>query len=112
MSTQLNKIRYQQFVKQAKGIRLAEVHINRVDKRKNVILKYNGRVPKGRSRLTGEWSITKGERDEAAINDEIKTFLNEVRKTFYVHRGEGLEADAFADATMEAKATPIKQSSE
>lgn len=112
MSTQLSKMRFQQFMKQAKGIRLAEIHVNRVDKRKNVVLQYNGRAPKGRTRITGEWLIAKGERDEAAINADIRAFLDEARKTFYVHRGEGLEDETFADAAMEAKGTPIKEASE
>lgn len=111
MSTPLNKMRFQQFVKQAKGVRLAEIHVNREDTPKDVVLKYNGRAPKGRTRLTGKWMILKGNRDEAAIDADVKAFLDEARKTFYVHRGEGLEDESFADTAMEAKGKPIKQAS-
>ena len=43
--SQLNKVRFQQFMRQAKGMRLQEVHVNRVDKRKNIrcLRQINGR---------------------------------------------------------------------
>jgi hypothetical protein len=102
----MNKVRFQQFLKQAKGLRLHEVHVRRINK-KSVILQYNGRASKGKSRLTGEWAIARGERDESAINEDINSFLGQLRKHFFVKRGEGLEDAVFGDEAMEAKATPI-----
>lgn len=105
--SQLNKVRFQQFLRQAKGLQLQEIHVNRVDKRKHVVLQYNGRTPKAKQRLTAEWQIVRGERDEQAIAEDVKAFLEEARKHFFVHRGQGLEGEVYADPTMEAKAKPI-----
>ena len=109
--SQLNKARYLQFMKQAKGMRLSEVHVTRQEKKRHVVLKYNGKAHKTKNRLTGEWQIAKEEREEAAITEDIKSFLAELRKHFFVHRGQGLEGETFADESMEAKATPIKNES-
>lgn len=103
----INKVKYQQFVRQAKGVQVNEVHVKRADKGKTVQLHYNARPPKGRQRLNGVWAIARDEKSEEQIVGEIKEFLGLVRKDFFVKRGEGLQGDALADETMEAKGTPI-----
>lgn len=111
----VNRVRYQQFVRQARGLEVNELHVNRVDKRSAVLLQYNGRSRKGKQRLTGQWTIdrvAKGETDEKTdeqLAAEIKEFLAMARKDFYVRRGEGLSGDAYADAQQEQEATPIKE---
>jgi hypothetical protein len=107
MSSALNKSRFQQFVKQARGQRLTELHVRRVNKKGNAVLQYNGRAPKVKARSTGEWTIVRADRSDEEINADIKAFLELARKHFFITRGEGLEDDAFADEVMEKKATPI-----
>jgi hypothetical protein len=103
----LNKAKFQQFVKQARGQRLTELHVLRVNKKGNAVLQYNGRAPKVKSRSTGEWTIVRADRSDDEVNADIKAFLELARKHFFVTRGEGLEDDVFADEAMEKKATPI-----
>lgn len=111
MSSALNKTRFQQFLKQAKGQRLTELHVRRANKKGNAVLQYNASAKKkGKSRNTGEWTVTRGERSEDEINADIKAFLELARKHFFVTRGEGLEDECFADEAMEKKATPIVSS--
>lgn len=107
MSKALNKVRYQTFLKQARGSEVREVHVSRVDRGKQVVLQYNARPPKGRGRLAGEWSIERGE-DPAAVEAEVRQVLDTLRKDFFVRRGEGLTGDAFADAQQEAPVEPIR----
>lgn len=108
MSKALNKVRYQTFLKQARGNHIQEVHIDRLEKGKHVVLQYTAKPPKGRGKLTGEWSIEKGE-DGAAVDAEVREVLGTLRKHFLVRRGEGLSGEAFADAAQEVPAVePIK----
>jgi hypothetical protein len=111
MSSPLNKSKFQQFVRQAKGAQVFEIHVNRADKGKNAVLHYNGRASKGKNRLTAQWTIPRADRDEADVTKDIQAFLELARKTFYVHRGEGLEDEAYADEAMEAKGKPITSES-
>ncbi len=108
----INRVRFQQFVRQARAAKVQEIHVNRSDKRNAVVLKYNGRAPRGRQRVTGEWTISRGDRDDAAIAKEVQSFLELARKQFFVRGGEGLKDEKFADADMEAKAEPIKKAGE
>jgi hypothetical protein len=103
----VDKMRFQQFVKQAKGSKVFEIHVNREEKKNAILLRYNGRAPKQRTRLTGQWRIEKGEKEEGALQTEIVDFLTLARKHFFVHRGDGLKDEAFADPDQEAEATPI-----
>ena len=105
----VNKVRFQQFLRQARGANVHEIHVNRLVKRNAIVLRYNGRAPKKKQRVTGEWQITKGERDEAEITADIHAFLAMAREHFFVHRGEGLEDEAFADEAMEAKTTQLSK---
>ncbi|MGE0713486.1 MAG: hypothetical protein AB7N76_36420 [Planctomycetota bacterium] len=106
----VNKNRFQLFLRQAKGSKLFELHVNREDRRSEVVLRYNGTAPKQRNRLTGEWRIEKGEKDEAALQAEVKEFLALARAHFLVHRGEGLGDEVYADPTQEAEVKPITKS--
>lgn len=104
----LNKKRFQQFLQQAKGTKVFEIHVNRLDRGKAIVLRYNGKSSgKRANRLTGEWSISRGEKDEATLEGEVKAFLQMAREHFFVHRGEGLDDGRFADEAMEAKGKPI-----
>lgn len=106
----LNKVRYQQFLKQARGADVRDVHVSRVERGKLVVLQYNAR-PKGRGRITAEWAIERGE-DAAAVDNEVREVLGMFRKDFLVRRGEGLTGDAFADATQEAPIEQLKAANE
>ncbi len=108
----MNNVKYKQFVRQAKGANVTEIHINRVDKRSVVQLQYNGRAPKGRNRVNGQWLIDREERPDEAVVEEIKTFLSMARKDFFVRRGEGLEGETYADAKMEEAVKPIVKDKE
>ncbi len=111
MSNPLSKSKFSQFVRQAKGAQVFEIHVNRTNKGKTAVLHYNGRAPKGKTRLTGQWTISRDGRDEEDVVKDVKAFLELARKTFYVHRGEGLEDDSYADEKMEAKGKPITSES-
>ena len=104
----VNKVRYQQFVRRARGANIGEIRVNRVDKKSAVYLKYNGKPPKGRGRLTGEWTVSRDEKSDEQIEEEIKAFLSRARKDFFVRRGDGLGGTAYADAAQEAEAVPQK----
>ncbi len=107
MSLAISKARFKQFLNQARGANVMEVHVNRQNKRNAVVLKYNGKAPKMKTRVTAEWTIPRGELDDAAIDAAIKEFLGMLRKHFFVKRGENLQGDTYADATQEAEAKPI-----
>jgi hypothetical protein len=108
----LNKVKYQQFVRQARGAQISEVHVRRQDKGKAVHVQYNAKARKGRGQLNGVWSIARDEKSDEQIVTEIKTFLDLVRKDFFVKRGEGLQGDALADAKQEAEVKPIVKGDE
>jgi len=101
--SRVNQVRYKNFVQQANGAKIFEIHANREDKTSTVVLKLNGRAPRGKKRITAEWTISKTDKDEAALNGEVKAFLDMARKTFVVHRGAGLEDEQYADPEQEAK---------
>lgn len=101
--SRVNKIRFKQFVQQANGAKIFEIHANRENKTSSVVMKLNGRAPRGRLRITAEWTISTAEKDEATLTAEVKAFLDMARKTFVVHRGTGLEDEIYADAEQEAK---------
>lgn len=101
--SRVNTIRYKNFVQQANGAKIFEIHANREDKTSSVVIKLNGRAPRGKKRITAEWTISKAEKDEAALNAEVKEFLDLARKTFLLHRGTGLEDELYADPEQEAK---------
>lgn len=101
--SRVNKTRFKNFVQQANGAKIFEIHANREDKTSSVVIKLNGRAPRGKKRITAEWTISKTEKDAAALDAEVKEFLDMARKTFLVHRGAGLEDEQFADPEQEAK---------
>lgn len=100
----VNKTRYKNFLQQARGAKIFEIHVNREDKQSAVVLKLNGRAPRGGKRVTGEWTIPKADKDETALTEAVKAFLDQARQSFLVHRGEGLEDEVYADPEQEAKA--------
>jgi len=104
MSDPLNNMKYTQFVRQAKGLGIDDLHVSRGEKKDKVILKYHG-IAKNKTRLNGEWAIPR--KDEAAVATGIKTFLERARKDFFVRRGEGLTGDAFKDEKQDTDVKPI-----
>lgn len=107
----INKVKFQQFVKQAKGQKIFELYVSREDRKSHVLLLFNGRAPRQRNRLNGQWRIDIGDKDAAAVNAEVNEFLATARKHFIVERGTGLEDEVFADAEHEAKVAPITKDS-
>lgn len=103
----LNKVKYKQFLNQARGVEIDELQVRRVDKGKVVLLQYHATSRKGRQRLNGIWSISREGKEEPEIVDAIKEFLTQARKDFFVKRGEGLEGDALADTTQEVESKTI-----
>ncbi|MBL4846702.1 MAG: hypothetical protein JKY65_14365 [Planctomycetes bacterium] len=101
--SRVNKIRYKQFVQQTSGAKVFEIHVNREDKSSAVVLKFNGRAPRGKLRFTGEWTISKTDKDEAALTAEVKEFLDMARKDFLIKRGANLEDEVYADPAQEEK---------
>lgn len=109
MSEAMNKMKWNTFVKQAKGSDITEIHVGREDRGAVVHIKYNGKNRKGGRLVSGEWLIEKGEKDEAAIGAIIKEFLDRARKDFFVRREGGLQGDAFGSKQEDdgLKAKPI-----
>ncbi len=104
----INNVKFQQFLKQARGVQVLELHVSRQDRRKDVLLRYNGKgTGKQGKALVGEWTIARGEKDEAALEAEVQKFLELARKHFVVKRGEGLTDERYADAAQETKVAPI-----
>jgi hypothetical protein len=101
MSDPLNNMKYTQFVRQARGLGIDDLHVSRGEKKDKVVLKYHG-IARNKTRINGEWSIPRA--DEAA---GIKTFLERARKDFFVRRGEGLTGDAFKDEKQDTEVKPI-----
>ena len=101
----ISKARFQQFLRQAKGVQLNEIHVRRQNKKKFVTLQYNGRTLKGKGRMAGEWQIPNDA--EETVTENINAFLAQARKHFFVKRGEGLEGDVYSDAAMDKKVVPI-----
>lgn len=106
MSDQLNKMKYGQFVKQARGLGISEVSVTRAEKRDKVVLQYHG-IAKSKQRINGEWAVPKGEKTADAVEAGVKEFLAKARKDFFVRRGEGLTGDAYKDAAQEVDVKPI-----
>src|SRR5579871_3100727 len=107
MSETMNKVKWQQFVKQAKGLNIAEAHVKREDRGPTtVVLKYNGRARNGRI-VSGEWVVESKDKDEAFVTSAIKEFLDRARKEFFVKRESGLEGNAYA-STQEDEAKKAK----
>jgi hypothetical protein len=104
----LNKVKWNTFVKQAKGSDITEIHVGREERGPLVVLKYNGKNRKG-GRVTGEWAIDREGKDDAALAAAIKDLLERARKDFFVRREGGLQGDAFGSKQEEEgfKAKPI-----
>ena len=107
----LNKVKYKQFLNQARGAQIQEVHVRRQNKGKAVQVQYQARARKGRGLLNGVWSIPRADKSEDQITGEIKEVLDMLRKDFYVKRGDGLSGDALADAAQEVEVKQIKAES-
>ena len=105
----MDKMRFQQFVKQAKGNKIFEIQVSREDKASAVVLSYKGKAHRQRNVLNGRWTIKKGEQDDAALTQAVQDFLAMARKHFIVQRGPGLEDEAYADAAQEQKVEQIKK---
>jgi hypothetical protein len=112
MSEAVNKRKYMLFVKQAKGATVSEVHVSREDRGTNVVLKYNGTAPRYGKRMTGDWLIDAKGKEPAKVDEEIRAFLERVRKDFFVRREAGLAGEAYKSKQDEeaAKAKPLEQS--
>ena len=104
MSDPLNNMKYTQFVRQAKGLGIDDLHVSRGAKKDKVVLKYHG-IAKNKTRINGEWAIPR--KDEAEVATGIKAFLERARKDFFVRRGEGLSGDAFKDEKQDTEVKPI-----
>jgi hypothetical protein len=112
VSDQLNKMKYAQFVKQARGVDVTEITVTKGEKRDKVVLTYVG-TARNRQRLHGEWAIPRGERSADDVKADIQKFLAQARKDFFVRRGQGLDQDdAFKDAAQEVEVKTIQNEAE
>ena len=69
MSDPLNNMKYTQFVRQAKGLGIDDLHVSRGEKKDKVVLKYHG-IARNKTRVNGEWAIPrKDEADEPLEHD-------------------------------------------
>ncbi len=48
--SKLSLAKFNQFVNQARGQNVHELHVNRQDRRKEILLRYNGKAPKKKRR--------------------------------------------------------------
>lgn len=111
---QMNKVKYQQFVKQAKGSDITEIHVDRESRGTVVVVKYNGKNRKGGRIVQAEWLIDRSEKDEAKVDAEIRAFLDRARKDFFVRREPGLQGESFTSKQEEEglRAKPIVKEGE
>lgn len=104
----MNRLKYTQFVRQARGNDITDVQVSRADRRDKVVLKYLGTAKKSKQRLVGEWAVPRAERTDEQVNDDIRKFLEQARKDFFVRRGEGLQGDEWKDAAQEVEVKTIQ----
>lgn len=97
----LNRMKWFQFVKQAKGLNITDMHVKREDRGSHAFLKYNGRARNGRI-IQGEWNV-EGD-DAAAVDASVKAFLELARKEFFVKREGSLAGEGFKSAQDDAAA--------
>ena len=107
MANPVNSRKWMLFVKQAKGSNVTEIHVAREDRAGHAVLKYNGKARNGRI-MTGEWVMDK-EAEAAAVDAEIRDFLERARKNFFVRREGGLGGDSWKSKQEEEaeKAKPL-----
>jgi hypothetical protein len=98
MASPINGKNWTLFVKQAKGLGIDAVHVTREDRGAIVLLKYNGKARNGRI-VSGEWKVeTKNgdaAKEPAAIDGEIREFLEKARKSFFVKREGSLAGEVY-----------------
>ncbi len=97
----MNKVKWQTFVRQAKGADITEIHVDREERAAAVLVKYNGKNRKGGRVVTGEWVVEKAGKDAVAVAAAIHAFLDRARKDFFVKREPGLSGDSFASKQEE-----------
>jgi hypothetical protein len=113
VSDQLNKVKYAQFIKQARGNDITDIQVSRVDRKDKVVLQYVGTAKKSRQRFVGEWAVARTDRTEDDVKADIRKFLDHARKEFFVRRGQGLEGDDYKDAAQDVDAVkPLTSSSD
>jgi hypothetical protein len=110
VSEQLNKVKYGQFIKQARGNDITDIQVSRVDRKDKVVLQYVGTAKKSRQRFVGEWAVARAERADEDVKADIRKFLDQARKDFLVRRGQGLEGDEYRDAAQDVDAVKPLQS--
>ena len=113
MSDQLNKVKYAQFIKQARGNDITDIQVSRVDRKDKVVLQYVGTAKKSKQRFVGEWSVSRTDRKDEEVKAEIGKFLEHARKDFLVRRGQGLEGEEYKNAAQDVDAVkPLTSSDE
>ena len=98
MSDAINKKKWMLFVKQAKGLDIAEIRIGREDRGGKAHLKYNAKAPRFGRMVVGEWLVELEGKDAAGVEGEIKAFLDKARKEFFVKREAGLTGEGYRAA--------------
>ena len=100
----MNRVKYAQFVKQARGNDITDIQVSRLDKKDKVLIQYVGTARKSKQRFLGEWAVARGERKDDEVKADIRKFLAQARKDFLVKRGQGLEGDDYHDAAQDVEA--------
>ena len=108
----MNRLKYAQFVKQARGNDITDIQVTRVDRKDKVVLQYQGTAKKSRQRFVGEWGVARAERSDDDVKADIRKFLEQARKDFFVKRGQGLEGDDYRDAAQDVDAVKPLTSSD
>jgi hypothetical protein len=105
----MNKLKYTQFLRQARGNDINELQVSRLDRKDKVVLQYVGTARKSKQRFNGEWAISRGaDRTDEQVKADIGKFLTQARKDFFVKRGAGLQGEEWADATQEVEVKTIE----
>lgn len=109
----MNRLKYAQFVKQARGNDITDIQVSRLEKKDKVVLQYVGTARKSRQRFVGEWAVARAERTDDDVKGDVRKFLEQARKDFLVKRGQGLEGDEYRDASQDVDAVkPLTASDE
>lgn len=105
----MNKLKYTQFLRQARGNDINELQVSRFDRKDKVVLQYVGTARKSKQRFNGEWAIARGgDRTDDQVKADIAKFLAQARKDFFVRRGENLQGDEWADKAQEVEVKTIE----
>lgn len=107
----LNKNKYRQFADRCRDSNKTSIQVSRIQKKKQVILRYSASGLRAGRRANGEWTISRVKKTPEQIEQEVETALEMMASDFIVKKGTGFktpdqaEESTTPEASAEAEAT-------